>query len=168
MRVLNVDNCKESYRPQIGLEVKPWQGLSHRSLGHERGFDFASQTADIELFCSQLSRKLWCLVTCRAPVHVEAERQPITRTYWRCFVWCTAAKELQSLLWTIFHKSTVCDHKITLPPDSLENRLLDLRGSNCVADSPKNRSGSYYSTGIGEAWPLRAKLSGWSISESGR
>ncbi|KAL3154348.1 hypothetical protein ABBQ32_013828 [Trebouxia sp. C0010 RCD-2024] len=35
--------------------------------------------------------------------------------------------ELHSLLWTIPRKSTVCDHKSTLPPDSPENRLLDLR-----------------------------------------
>ena len=63
--------------------------------------DFASETVDIELFCSQLSRNLWCLVTCWAPVRVEAERQPIIRTYWRSFVWCTTAKELHSLWRTI-------------------------------------------------------------------
>ncbi|KAL3132126.1 hypothetical protein ABBQ32_008735 [Trebouxia sp. C0010 RCD-2024] len=32
----------------------------------------------------------------------------------------------------------------------------------------KEQKCSYYSTEIGEAWPLRAKLGGWSISESGR
>ena len=90
--------------------------------------DFASSTADIERL---LSRNLWCLVTCCAPIRVEAERQPIIRTCWRCFVWCTAAKELHSLLWTIPRKSTVCDHKSTLPPDSPENRLLDLRQQLC-------------------------------------
>ena len=56
-------------------------------------------------------------MTCCAPVRVEVGRQPITRMSWRCFVWCTAAKELHSLLWTIPRKSTVCDHKSTLPPD---------------------------------------------------
>ena len=68
-------------------------------------------------------------MTCCAPIRVEAERQPIIRTPWRCFVWCTAAKELHSLLWTIPRKATVCDHKSTLPPDSPENRLLDLRAA---------------------------------------
>ena len=43
--------------------------------------------------------------------------------------------------------------------------LLEL--ANCVADSPKNRSGSSYSTKTGETWPLRAKPSGSSTSESG-
>jgi len=66
-----------------------------------------------------------------APVCVEVERQPITWMFWRCSVWCTAAKELRSLLWTIPRKSTVCDHKTTLPPDSPENRLLDLRQQLC-------------------------------------
>ncbi|KAL3132134.1 hypothetical protein ABBQ32_008744 [Trebouxia sp. C0010 RCD-2024] len=36
------------------------------------------------------------------------------------------------------------------------------------ATQPLVDDSSYYSTEIGEAWPLRAKLSGWSISESGR
>ena len=70
-------------------------------------------------------------VTCCALVRVEAERQPIIRTCWRCFVWCTAGKELQSLLWTIPRKSTVGDHKSTLPPDSPGNRLRDLRQQLC-------------------------------------
>ena len=87
--------------------------------------------ADIEDSIPKLSRSLWCLMTCCAPIRVEAERQPIIRTCWRCFVWCTAAKELHSLLWTIPRKSTVCDHKSTLPPDSPENRLLDLRQQLC-------------------------------------
>ncbi|KAL3161582.1 hypothetical protein ABBQ32_010443 [Trebouxia sp. C0010 RCD-2024] len=33
--------------------------------------------------------------------------------------------------------------------------------------SPKNRSGSFFSTETGETWPPRAKPSGSSISESG-
>ena len=90
--------------------------------------NFASSTADIERF---LSRNLWCLVTCCAPIRVDAERQPIIRPCRRCFVWRTAAKELRSLLWTIPRKSTACDHKSTLPPDSPENRLLDLRQQMC-------------------------------------
>ncbi len=109
---------------KLGWRSRPGQ-RSFRSP--EGSFDFASQTADIELFCSQLSRNSWCLVICWAPVRAEAEPQPIIRTYWRCLVWCTAAKGLHSLLWTIPRKSTVCDHKSTLPPDSLDYRLLDLR-----------------------------------------
>ena len=81
------------------------------------GFCFPNLQTSRILFL-KLSRNLWCLMTCCAAIRVEAERQPITRTCWRCFVWCTAAKELQSLLWTIPRKSTVCDHKSTLPPDS--------------------------------------------------
>ena len=87
--------------------------------------------ADIEDSIPKLSRNLWCLMTCCAPIRVEAERQPIIRTCWRCSVWCTAAKELHSLLWTIPRKSTVCDHKSTLPPDSSENKLLDVRQQLC-------------------------------------
>ncbi len=87
--------------------------------------------ADIEDSVPKLSRNLWCLMTCCAPIRVEAERQPIIRTCWHCSVWCTAAKELHSLLWTIPRKSTFCDHKSTLPPDSPENRLLDLRQQLC-------------------------------------
>ena len=68
-------------------------------------------------------------MTCRAPIRVEAERQPIIRTPWRCFVWCTAAKELHSLLRTIPRE--FCDHKSTLPPDSPGNRLLDVRQQLC-------------------------------------
>ena len=82
-------------------------------------------------FKSKLSRNLWCLMTCCAPIRVEAERQPIIRTCWRRSVWCTAAKELHSLLWTIPRKSTVCDHKSTLPPDSSEDKLLDVRQQLC-------------------------------------
>ena len=102
--------------------------LAFRFGDGARSSDFASPTADIELFCFSV---VVYSVTCCAPLRVEAECQPITRTCWRCFVWCTAAKELHSLLWTIPRKSTVCDHKSTLPLDSPENRLLDLRQQLC-------------------------------------
>ena len=80
-------------------------------------------------FCSEVVAEL--VVVDNMLRSNKAERQPIVRTCWRCFVWCTAAKELHSLLWTIPRKSSVCDHKSTLPPDSSENRLLDLRQQLC-------------------------------------
>ncbi|KAL3162764.1 hypothetical protein ABBQ38_008580 [Trebouxia sp. C0009 RCD-2024] len=59
-------------------------------------------------------------------------------------------------------ESTFCDHKrLFAAAQGLTGATTaGLELANCVADSPKNRSGSYYSTEIGKAWPLRAKPSG--------
>ena len=78
---------------------------------------------------------------------------------------------LSDPLQTMPLESTFCDHKFALPmrEDSLQKRPLDL--SICVADSPKDRSGSYYSTKTGKpgkTWLLRAKPSGLSTSKSER